>query len=125
MHKHHIGTVNCCKTQFSEVVLAMCTLCILSLSAEPQVAFTHFPGSMFITDQLASRKPLDSPPRVVQLSRKDAPFFASVLGETTYKLFSGLEQALLEDPGGRGVAHLFQVMLYYCVASTTKLDTSP
>ena len=121
MHKHHIGTVNCCKTQFSEVVLAL----YIYLSAEPQLAFTHFPGSMFITDQLASRKPLDSPPRVVRLSRKDAPFFASVLGETTYKLFSRLEQALLEDPGGRGVAHLFQVMLYYCVASTTKLDTSP
>lgn len=66
---------------------------------------------MFITDQLASRKPLDSPPRVVQLSRKDAPFFASVLSDNTYKLFSRLEQALLEDPGGRGAAYLFQVIL--------------
>lgn len=112
MHKHHIG-VDCCKTQFSKVCVSYV---YLSLSAEPHLAFTHFPGSMFITDQLASRRPLDSPPRVVRLSRKDAPFFASVLGETTYKLFSRLEQALLEDPGGRGVAHLFQVMLYYCVA---------
>lgn len=68
---------------------------------------------MFISDQLASRTSLVSPPRVVQLSREDAPLFASVLSDATYTLFSRLEQALLEDPGNRGVRHLFQVTLSY------------
>ena len=73
---------------------------------------------MFITDQLVLRKPLSTPPRVVRLSRDGAPFFASVLGEATCGLFPRLEQAVLDDPGHRGVAHLFQVMHDIVVPST-------
>ena len=69
---------------------------------------THYPGSMFISDQMGIRKPLASPPKVVRISRSSAPFFASILNEKTSQLFPKLEQILLEDPGHRGVQHLFQ-----------------
>ena len=73
------------------------------------MAFTHYPGCMFITDQPAASKPLRSSPRVIRLSREGAPFFASVLGEEVGKLFPRLEQALLDDPTNTGVTQYFQV----------------
>ena len=36
------------------------------------------------------------------------PFFASVLESKSVELISKMEKVILEDPGKRGVAHLFQ-----------------
>ena len=63
---------------------------------------------MFISDQKINPKPLEAIPEVVQLSRDCAPFFASIVSENAAQSLSKLEQAVLEDPGRRGVAHLFQ-----------------
>ena len=63
---------------------------------------------MYITDQKSNPKPLEATPQVVQISRESAPFFASVIGDKAVWSLSKLEQAILEDPGKRGVAHLFQ-----------------
>ena len=81
-------------------------LCVLS--TEPDLAFTHYPASMFISDQKINPKPLETIPEVVQLSRDGAPFFASIISENAAHSLSKLEQAILEDPGRRGITHLFQ-----------------
>ena len=74
---------------------------------------------MFITDQRVVGRPLPTPPKIFQLSREGAPLYVSVVGEDTLGMFLRLERALLEDPRNRGVAHLFQVMLYFvCVGGT-------
>jgi len=91
----------------------MASVCCNDLTAvvsppEPDLAFTHYPGSMFITDELYPCKPLQSMPEVIRISRDSAPYFASVLGQRSSQLFPELEQALLDDPGHRGVSHLFQ-----------------
>ncbi len=46
-------------------------------------------------------------PQVIPLSRDGDPFFASVVGESVAHVFAELEQVILDDPGNRGVAHLF------------------
>ena len=76
--------------------------------AEPQLAFTHYPGSMFIADDKISPLELDDTVEVVQLSRPTAPYFSSVINRRSLPTFEALELALLDDPGKRGVAHLFQ-----------------
>lgn len=63
---------------------------------------------MYITDQKSNPKPLEDTPQVVQISRENAPFFASVIGNKAAETLSKLEQSILEDPGKRGIAHLFQ-----------------
>ena len=64
--------------------------------------------------------PLRSPPHIVRLSREgDTPYY-SVLGEDTWKLFPRLEQALLDDPGERGVVHLLQVTDFTTVGRPIK-----
>ena len=80
----------------------------LSFLSEPDLAFTHYSGSMFITDIIYQPQQLDVQPAVVPLSRDDCPFFASVVDQKTVDVFSNLEKAILDDPGNRGVTHLFQ-----------------
>lgn len=79
-----------------------------ALLSEPQLAFTHYPGSMFIADTKVSPLKLDDTVEIVQLSRPTAPYFASVINRKSLPTFEALEQVLLDDPGKRGVAHLFQ-----------------
>ena len=62
---------------------------------------------MFITDVKYQPKPIDDYPDVVPLSRSGDPFFASIIGQKAVEMFSKLEQIILDDPGNRGVAHLF------------------
>lgn len=68
---------------------------------------------MFISDTKCEPIELEDYPEIVPLSRESSPpcsnpFFASVIGQKSVKLFSKLEQIILDDPGNRGVAHLFQ-----------------
>ena len=44
---------------------------------------------------------------IVQLSRQDQPYFASVLETKSVNLLLKLEKCLLDDPGKRGVVHLY------------------
>jgi len=59
---------------------------------------------MYITDQKSNPKPLEDTPQVIQISRENAPFFASVIGNKAAETLSKLEQSILEDPGKRGIA---------------------
>ena len=63
---------------------------------------------MFIADIKLSPTMLDDTVEIVQLSRPSAPYFTSVINRKSLPTFEALEQALLDDPGKRGVAHLFQ-----------------
>ena len=72
----------------------------------PPLAFTHYPGSMFITDLPAQATPLATEVEIIELVKE--PFFASVLESKSVELISKMEKVVLEDPGQRGVAHLFQ-----------------
>ena len=83
---------------------------LILFPAEPQLAFSqHDPTStMFIADIKLSPTMLDDTVEVVQLSRATAPYFASVINRKSLPTFEALELALLDDPGKRGVAHLFQ-----------------
>ena len=82
-------------------------LLLVTFLPEPDLAFTQCLG-VFITDEMYPCKPLQSMPEVLRISRDSAPYFASVLGQRSSQLFPELEQALLDDPGHRGVSHLFQ-----------------
>ena len=63
---------------------------------------------MYIADIKFSPTMPDDTVEVVQLSRPTAPYFASVINRISLPTFEALELALLDDPGKRGVAHLFQ-----------------
>lgn len=63
---------------------------------------------MFITDVKCQPRPLSDEVRILSLSREGDPFFASLVSEKRVATFSRLEQVILDDPGKRGVAHLFQ-----------------
>lgn len=76
--------------------------------AEPQLAFSHYPGSMFITDVKAEPKDLDDEIEIIQLSRRNDPYYASVISHNSLPIFEALEQLLLDDTEKKGVAHLFQ-----------------
>ena len=77
-------------------------------TAAPQLAFTHYSGSMFITDIQAQPKSIGDDFDVVVLSREHQPFFASVLEKRSVNTMHKLEKAILDDQGGRGVSHLYQ-----------------
>ncbi len=62
---------------------------------------------MFIADAKPEKKNLSEPIQIVELSRPNDPYFASIIGSNTANILSKLEQSLLEDPGKRGIAHLF------------------
>ena len=76
--------------------------------AEPRLAFSHYPGSMYITDVKLQPKDLQDTIEIVQLSRLDDAYFASAINRMSLFAFDELERALLDDPGRRGIAHLFQ-----------------
>ncbi len=61
---------------------------------------------MFIADTKAERKIFTDTIQVVQLSRPQDPYFASIIGSKTVAILSQLEKSLLDDPGERGIAHL-------------------
>lgn len=50
---------------------------------------------------------MDGSIEIVQLSRPCDPYFASIIGSKHIGFFPELEQALLDDPGNRGVSNLF------------------
>ena len=76
--------------------------------SEPDLAFAHYPGSMFIADiKFQPREQLERP-SVVPLSRDGDPFFASIVGQKAAELFTDLEKIILDDPYDRGARHLFQ-----------------
>lgn len=80
-------------------------------SAKPRLAFTHYPGSMFITDVKLELLPPPTPneyPSVVAISKPGSPVFASVLTQRACCTIERVEEAVLDDPGQRGVAHLVQ-----------------
>ena len=83
---------------------------ILSISPypEPRLAFTHYLGNMFITDIQYQPRPQGDQPNIVPLTREGDPFFASIISENKATLFPRLEKIILDDPGKRGVACLFQ-----------------
>jgi len=61
---------------------------------------------MLITDQPARPTPVAVDIEIVELVQQ--PFFVSVLETDLLDLFSKMEKVILDDPGRRGVAHLFQ-----------------
>ena len=63
---------------------------------------------MFICDFKFEPVVLDDTAEIVQLSRPNAAYFASVINHKSLPVFEELEKALLDDPGKRGVSHLFQ-----------------
>ena len=66
---------------------------------------------MFITDVKLESPPLaisDECPSVVPISKPCAPLFASVLSRMACTRIQHLEDAILDDPGQRGVSHLVQ-----------------
>ena len=75
---------------------------------EPQLAFSHYPGSMFITDVKAESIDLDDEIEIVQLSRPNDAYYASVINQKSLPFFEALEQVLLDDTKEKGIAHLFQ-----------------
>ena len=75
---------------------------------EPQLAFSHYPGSMFITDVKAEPKCLDDEIEIIQLSKPNDTYFASVINQNSLPLFEALERALLDDTDKKGIAKLFQ-----------------
>lgn len=83
-------------------------LYFLNFLVAPQLAFTHYAGSMFISDVQSQPVDLSDDVDIVQLSREGQPFFASVLERRSASVLLNLERSLLDDPGNRGVAHLYQ-----------------
>ena len=63
---------------------------------------------MFITDVKVEPECDGTPVEIVELSRPGQPFFVSVLDAESMQTVMNLEQSLLDDPGNRGVAHLYQ-----------------
>ncbi len=62
---------------------------------------------MFIADVKPEKKNFIEAIQIIELSRPQDPYFASVVGSKTVDLLSKFEESLLEDPGKRGIAHLF------------------
>ena len=61
-----------------------------------------------MTDVKVKPKELDDTVEIVTLSCPNDPYFASVINHKSLPIFEELEQALLDDLGQRGIAHLFQ-----------------
>ena len=70
--------------------------------AEADLVFTHYPGSMFVTDLPAT--PLELSPKeaplVVTISPERSPYFASLVSGKCAKILESLEEVILDDPGG-------------------------
>lgn len=81
---------------------------MLVYTVEPELAFSHYPGSMFITDIKAESKDLDDEIEIVELSRPNDAYYASVISQNSLPFFEALEQMLLDDTEEKGIAHLFQ-----------------
>lgn len=78
-----------------------------SLYAAPQLAFTHYAGSMFIADVQPQPKVADDID-IVEISREGQPFFASVLEKKSASILHNMEKSLLDDPGKGGAIHVYQ-----------------
>ena len=63
---------------------------------------------MFITDVKVEAKDLDDEVEIVQLSRPNDAYYASVINQNSLPFFEALEQTLLADMEEKGTAHLFQ-----------------
>lgn len=80
---------------------------------EPKLAFTHFPGCMFITDVLsttlavAPTGPAEEP-RVVPISPPRSAFFASVASSKVLAQMTMVESIILEDLGNRGISKILE-----------------
>ncbi len=61
---------------------------------------------MFIADLKAEPSPFTTDIEIIEVVQE--PFFASVLESKFVELFSKMETIILEDPGDRKIAHLYQ-----------------
>ncbi|XP_078000789.1 D-glutamate cyclase, mitochondrial-like [Glandiceps talaboti] len=76
-------------------------------TAKLHLAFTHRPGSMYISDTPAMTHDASSDqdkPKVIGL--RDSPFFASVTAESVLNKVHALEKSIQDDPGCRGISSL-------------------
>lgn len=62
---------------------------------------------MFLTDVQPQLSSIADKADIFQLSRQDQPYFASVLETKSVSVLLKLEKCLLDDPGKRGVIHLY------------------
>lgn len=62
---------------------------------------------MFLTDVRNQLSSVEDRADIVQLSRQDQPYFASVLETKSVNVLLKLEKCVLDDPGERGVIHLY------------------
>ncbi|TRY86724.1 hypothetical protein DNTS_013999, partial [Danionella cerebrum] len=77
---------------------------------EPALAFTHSPGSMFITDQKAetiSHQALESEQRPLTFCISQNPQHYSMASERAVQQIREIEELAVEDPGSRGIRALF------------------
>ncbi|XP_070578213.1 D-glutamate cyclase, mitochondrial-like [Ptychodera flava] len=77
-------------------------------AANSPLAFTHYPGCMYISDTPVKKHDLSSlpdKPKVIAL--KEEPFFASVTAESVVSKVKALEECIQDDPGKRGISHLY------------------
>lgn len=63
---------------------------------------------MFICDVQPQPEELADDIDIIELSREGQPFFASVVEKKSTSILHNLEKSILEDPGKRGVIHLYQ-----------------
>ncbi|XP_070578201.1 D-glutamate cyclase, mitochondrial-like isoform X3 [Ptychodera flava] len=81
-------------------------------AANLPLAFTHYPGSMYISDtpvKIHDLSSLPDKPKVIAL--KEEPFFASVTAESVVSKVKALEECIQDDPGTfhlrkHGISHL-------------------
>ena len=65
---------------------------------------------MFITDLRVEPAAASAPDEadIIELSRPGSPYFASVLESNRVKVLKKMDQCVLDDPGQRGISHLYQ-----------------
>ena len=78
------------------------------ISIEADLAFTHYPGSMFITDLLATPSKIDDidGPQVIAISPPRCPYYATLVSHQKINLLKQLESIILHDPGNCEVQKL-------------------
>ncbi|XP_070578218.1 D-glutamate cyclase, mitochondrial-like isoform X2 [Ptychodera flava] len=101
-----------CQVKFQEGDIPLFWSCgvtgLMALqSANSPLAFTHYPGCMYISDtpvKIHDLSSLPDKPKVIAL--KEEPFFASVTAESVVSKVKALEECIQDDPGNRGISPL-------------------
>ncbi|XP_070578219.1 D-glutamate cyclase, mitochondrial-like isoform X3 [Ptychodera flava] len=94
-----------CQVKFQEGDIPLFWSCgvtgLMALqSANSPLAFTHYPGCMYISDtpvKIHDLSSLPDKPKVIAL--KEEPFFASVTAESVVSKVKALEECIQDDPG--------------------------